>query len=73
MEYADSLVGRELVNLMMENKNFLVERYSAMGVSVVDNFTNVAGKDYIDQDWTTEHYNQTGRFIIAQNLFKQIK
>ncbi len=73
VEYADSLVGSELVNLMMENKNFLVERYSAMGVSVVDNFTNVAGKDYIDQDWTTEHYNQTGRFIIAQNLFKQIK
>lgn len=72
VEYADSLVGKELVNLMMENKNFLIERYTALGVTVIDNFTNVKGKDYIDQDWTTEHYNQTGRWIIAKNMLKYI-
>ncbi len=72
VEYADSLVGKELVNLMIENKNFLIERYSALGVTVIDNFTNVKGKDYIDQDWTTEHYNQTGRWIIAENMLKAL-
>lgn len=72
VEYADSLVGKELVNLMMENKNFLIERYSALGVTVIDNFTNVKGRDYIDQNWTTEHYNQTGRWTIAQNVLKAL-
>lgn len=67
-QYADSLVGPVLVNLMRENRDLLVNRYTAQGAIVVDNMELVNGKDYIDQNWTTEHYNQTGRWIVARNV-----
>ncbi|UPT67594.1 MAG: hypothetical protein M0D57_02665 [Sphingobacteriales bacterium JAD_PAG50586_3] len=67
-QYADSLVGPVLVNLMRENRDLLIKRYTAQGAIVVDNLELVNGHDYIDQNWTTEHYNQTGRWIIARNV-----
>lgn len=68
VQYADSLVGKELVALMRENKNLLIDRYNKNGVIVVDNFELVNGKDFTDQDWTTEHYNQRGRKSVAENV-----
>jgi hypothetical protein len=68
MEYADSLVGKPLTFLMRQNRDLLVERYRRMGVIVVDNLESVAGHDFRDQDWTTEHYNYAGRKQIADNL-----
>jgi hypothetical protein len=40
---------------------------------VVKSFELVNGKDFINQNWTTEHYNQNGRWILAKNVLKQIK
>ncbi|MFM9945362.1 MAG: hypothetical protein ACKVQB_09045 [Bacteroidia bacterium] len=71
--YADSLVGKSLVELIKYNRNFMVSRYQRYGVTVVDNLEAVEGKDYTDQNWTTEHYNYTGRKIIAGNLAKVLK
>ncbi len=73
MQYADSLVGKELVNIMNENKQLLIDRYTKKGVTVVNSFNLVNGKDFIDQDWTTEHYNQTGRWILAKNVLKFLR
>lgn len=68
VEYADSLVGKELVFLMHKNRNFLVERYNKGNCRVVDNLELVSGREFIDQNWTTEHYTQRGRMKIARNL-----
>lgn len=68
IQYADSLVGKELVFLMKQNRDYLVSRYSSANCTVVDNLESVNGKDFIDQNWTTEHYNIKGRMRIAKNL-----
>ncbi len=73
VQYADSLVGKELHHIMQENKQLLMDRYSRKGAIVVNSFDLVNGKDFIDQDWTTEHYNQNGRWLLAKNVLKQIK
>lgn len=69
-QYADSLVGPVLVKLMRENRDFLVKRYNRDGVIVVDNLELVDGKDYVDQDAITEHYNAKGRMAVAKNIAK---
>jgi hypothetical protein len=71
--YADSLVGENLVWLMRSNRDLLVQRYTQMGAIVVDNLEVVPGWDYTDQNWTTEHYGQYGRQIIAANVAKAMK
>ncbi len=73
VEYADSLVGKGLSGMMKENRAILVRYYSSKGITVVDNLEAVKGEDYIDQDWTTEHYKQRGRIIIAKNVAKALK
>jgi hypothetical protein len=73
VQYADSLVGKELHKIMQENKQLLINRYTKKGVIVVNSFELVNGKDFIDQDWTTEHYKQTGRWLLAKNVLKNIK
>lgn len=66
--YADSLVGPVLTNLIRSNRDILKKRYQQMGVDVIDNLEVVRGVDFNDQKWTTEHYAQTGRWTIAQNV-----
>ena len=73
VDYADSLVGKELVTMMKENSDLLVDYYSRKGVQVIDNLELVKGKDFIDQNWTTEHYNEKGRMIIATNVAHYLK
>lgn len=73
LQYADSLVGRDLVFLIKRNRDLLIKRYNKNGVIVVDNLDLVCGYDFIDQNWTTEHYNQRGRIKIAKNLANSLK
>jgi hypothetical protein len=68
MQYADSLGGKELTYLMRNNRDYLVKRYNSDNCTVVDNLELVAGKEFIDQNWTTEHYAYRGRMIIAKHL-----
>lgn len=72
-EYADSLVGPNLVHLMRQNANFLIRRFRDPKVMVVNNLELVPGWDYTDQKWTTEHYSQYGRQIIAKNVAEQMQ
>jgi hypothetical protein len=73
IQYADSLVGKELVFLMRNNRDYLVKRYNKNNCVVVDNLELVNGKEFTDQTWTTEHYSYKGRMIIAKNLANQLK
>lgn len=73
VQYADSLVGKDLIYLMKQNRDFLVKRYRSKGVVVVDNLEAVNGKDFVDQHWTTEHYNERGRKVVAKNLAEGLR
>ncbi|HQQ94720.1 MAG TPA: hypothetical protein PLQ93_09210 [Bacteroidia bacterium] len=73
VQYADSLVGKDLVYLMHRNRDFLMKRYNKGICSVVDNMDLVPGKEFTDQDWTTEHYGYKGRMIVGKNLAKHLK
>ncbi|MBR3413434.1 MAG: hypothetical protein IKG81_12175 [Bacteroidales bacterium] len=68
VEWADSLVGPDLTGLILSNAQLLEQRYSRMGVTVVNNIDAVPDSLFRDRDWTTEHYIQRGRQIIADNV-----
>jgi hypothetical protein len=73
VEYADSLVGKPLVQLMRYNRDFLIHYFNKKGVTLIDNMEAVAGKHYTDQNWTTEHYSYEGRITIASQISKKLK
>jgi hypothetical protein len=58
---------------MLQNRDLLVKRYSRKGVIVVDNLNSVNGSDFVDQKWTTEHYNERGRRAVAKNLAEGLR
>lgn len=70
---ADSLIGDDLLYLMNYNRDLLIDRYNRNGVIVVDNLEQVRDKYFIDQNWTTEHYSEMGRKIIAKNVALALK
>lgn len=72
-EWADSLVGTDLSDVMRFNRDLLVQRYTQMGAIVVDNLEAVPGKYFGEKNWTTEHYNQFGRMIVARNVRNALK
>jgi hypothetical protein len=70
---ADSLVGKELVYFMKQNRDLLIKRYNKNGAIVVDNLECVPNKEFIDQNWTTEHYAENGRRIVAKNVADSLR
>ena len=72
-EKAAELVGSHLVRIMRDNALLLGSRYSRLGVSVVNNLEAVADPSYLDRNWTTEHYDETGRKIIAKNVANSLR
>ncbi|MCF6364848.1 MAG: hypothetical protein L3J35_01470 [Bacteroidales bacterium] len=72
-EKANELVGKDLVFLIRKNRDILVSRYTKKGVIVVDNLELVPNEEFIDQNWTTEHYAEKGRRAVAGNVAKKMK
>ena len=70
---AKELIGDDLIYLMEENRKLLIHYYQSKGVVVVDNLYAVDNDQFIDQNWTTEHYAEKGRRIIAYNVAQKIK
>jgi hypothetical protein len=58
---------------MRDNRDKLIKRYEAMGATVIDNLELVPSEHFLDKKWTTEHYNDKGRILIAKNVAKHIK
>jgi len=73
IERADELVGNDLIRIMEYNRQLLINYFQNKGVIVVDNFNNIENEQFIDQDWTTEHYAMNGRRLIAGNLADSLK
>ncbi|MBA3663680.1 MAG: hypothetical protein H0W61_05675 [Bacteroidetes bacterium] len=73
IHYADSLVGKELVYLMRQNRDYLIKRYKAKNIEMIDNLEAIESKYFIDKNWTTEHYTDKGRMIIARNIVEHLK
>lgn len=73
IDLADTLVGPDLLYLMRQNVEYLTNRYEGMGVKMVNNLEAVRDRDFIDREWPTEHYYQTGRQTIARNVAESIK
>jgi hypothetical protein len=71
-ERAELMVGKELTYFIRQNRDLLVKRYNKAGVMVVDNLDLVPDAEYIDRNWTTEHYAEQGRKIIARNVAKSL-
>ena len=69
VDKANELVGKDLIFLMKMNRDYLVERYGSLdGVTVVDNLNLVRDINFIDQNWTTEHYYAEGRHLVANRI-----
>lgn len=73
IEKAKELVGDELVMMMNKNAELLVKYYHNKGVTVINNLNSVEDEQFIDQNWTTEHYAEKGRKIIARNTAFSLK
>ena len=74
IDKANYMVGKDLIYLMKQNHDYLLNRYGHLeDVTVVDNLNLVRDVDFIDQDWTTEHYYEDGRRIIAGNVAEALK
>jgi len=72
-EKAKELVGDDLIYMMSQNAKILESYYLQRGVTVVNNLNEVEDKQFIDQHWTTEHYAEKGRKVIASNVAKALK
>ena len=74
VDKANELVGKDLMLLFKYNRDFLLQRYGNIeGVTVVNNLNLVRDVNFIDQDWTTEHYYEEGRRIIADHLASALR
>lgn len=70
---AEQLVGEDLIYLMNENRKLLKDYYGSKGVLVVDNLDCVDDEQYIDRNWTTEHYAEKGRKTIARRVAGELR
>ncbi len=69
MEMAQQMVGKDLTLLMRQNHDLLVERYGHLPrVTLVDQMESLPNRDFIDQNWTTEHYFEHGRRSVADKV-----
>ena len=74
VDKANMLVGKDLMFLMQRNREYLLNRYGHLDdVTVVDNFDLVRDAEFVDQNWTTEHYYEYGRRCIAHHLAQTLK
>lgn len=74
VDKANELVGNDLLFLMRRNRDYLIQRYDTLeGVTVVNNLNLVRDVNFIDQDWTTEHYFEEGRRLVADHLAQTLR
>ena len=73
LQYADSLVGKELVFLNEAKPRLSGEALHHKNCVVIDNLEAITGHDFIDQNWTTEHYGFRGRMTIAAKVAEALK
>ncbi len=70
---AKELVGDDLIYLINQNTNLLINYYQNKGVKVINNLNEIEDEEFVDQNWTTEHYAEKGRKKIAYKVANSIK
>jgi hypothetical protein len=70
---AEELFRDTLANLMRSNADWLTRRYRHKGVDVVNLLDSLPNECFLDQDWTTEHYNEFGRRKVARLVSLSLK
>lgn len=73
IDRGEELVGPELIKLIKDNRDLLLKRYNNKNCVVVDNLEKIRDRDFIDQRWTTEHYTERARRIIAKQVALALK
>jgi len=74
MAWADSFAGKNLTALILENKNYILNRYKGIrGVHIIDNLNTVNPDYFGEKDWTTEHYFWQGRAQMANKIVAELK
>jgi hypothetical protein len=73
MQQANDLVGPMLTNMMEDNCQLLIDRYTQKGALVINNLYVVPDSCFVDRNWPTEHYNLAGKELVAQALAKGLK
>ncbi|MFY0672454.1 MAG: DUF4843 domain-containing protein [Bacteroidia bacterium] len=73
LENVELLVGKELVQLMIKNKDYLVSRYNNEYITIIDNFEAVPHEHFVDKDFPTEHYAEEGRRHVAKDIADALK
>lgn len=73
MDQIKTLAGPDLEFLMKQNAQYIVNRYAPKGVTVVNNQYMVRDRDFFEREFPTEHYNQTGRRIVAEMVVEGIR
>ncbi|MBS3913322.1 MAG: hypothetical protein KG003_02395 [Bacteroidetes bacterium] len=71
-DYAQLLYGNRLIQYMDYNADFLANRYSKMGATVINNYKNSRSVQYTDQWYPTEHLNAELRREIAESICKAL-
>ncbi len=73
IEKADSLVGSDLTDLMVQNATWLERRFIGKGATVINNVDLLPSSCFTDKDFPTEHYNEVGRRSIASSFSNKLK
>ncbi|MBI1316430.1 hypothetical protein GC167_06165 [bacterium] len=73
VQQAEALAGPEIAELMRAHADFLVHRYRSRGIEVVNALEVLPPSAFIDKDWTTEHYTEAGRSVLARRLTHQLQ
>lgn len=71
-DYAQLMFGKQLVQIMDNNAAFLIQYFTKMNVSVINNYSISNYTQYTDQWYPTEHFNAVLRKQIAENIAKEI-
>ncbi|MFM1931093.1 MAG: hypothetical protein RL226_396 [Bacteroidota bacterium] len=66
------LAGEPIANNTLRNADLLSRWLTDRNVSVVNNIALVRDEDFTDRHWTTEHYSEQGRHVLAQQLAMQL-
>lgn len=72
MTEAERIIGPSIVQLIENNRQFLLDNYITRNSTVVDNLYSIPDSCFVDRNWPTEHYNLEGKKMIAKHLADKI-
>lgn len=70
---SELLVGKELNFFIRDNAQKLEKYFKNKGVLVINNIDLLEDNEFVDQAFTTEHYAEKGRKMIARTVAENIK